>query len=60
MWAKRIGAVVLAAILIGGAVLLRRAVTGGSDSPTTEPPDLGLGGHLHPGARVGLPRARRR
>ena len=38
MWAKRIGAIVLAAILIGGAVLLRRAVTGGSDSPTTEPP----------------------
>ena len=38
MWAKRIGAILLAAILIGGAVLLRRAVTGGSDSPTTEPP----------------------
>ena len=34
MWAKRIGAILLAAILIGGAVLLRRAVTGGSDSPT--------------------------
>jgi hypothetical protein len=38
MWAKRIGAILLAAILIGGAVLLRRAVTGGSDAPTTEPP----------------------
>src|SRR5262245_58953868 len=41
MWAKRLGAIVLAAVLIGGALLIRRAVTGGSDSPTSEPPSTG-------------------
>jgi hypothetical protein len=38
MWAKRLGAIVLAAVLIGGALLIRRGVTGGSASPTTESP----------------------
>src|SRR5262245_30160734 len=37
MWAKRLGAIVVAAVLIGGALLIRRAVTGGSDSPTSAP-----------------------
>ena len=37
MWAQRLGAIALAAVLIVGAVLLRRAISGGSDSPATEP-----------------------